>query len=520
MRKILFVWIVAIGINHAQQLCPKPSVYYNLRVFVDPNGVIARSIRGGEAEIQRSLNAVLTKMDTLIDKSLTNVGKNLKRIDRDEFVQLVGRSPRNPETFLSTLSIPQSAEFLFDVIVGEDVRGVSIYGFLINTRSKKIYRELSTYVPSNEAKQNVIQALIKLIYNLATQYINFAGNRDYLAVIIKNTEYPKNIEIEISPKQPNIREVKFARVKVKRAINYYGDNVFDYLGMNTGFAIKLDNGKVTNAPELGNGFYYVRSDNPEFIVELPSCDKFDLTGKIDVNMQFAYMCPRGNVSEGSVQANQTKFTVEAPLAWDVVENWKFQGKNINLEFTNKYQLHLKANCERKISKSIFMEGMKVADADWISDGFISGSSIRPADVLNVKYSDCGILDPWTTTDKSIDSIFVVGFDNKNEGITELGYFFQGLDMKSSINEIHDLFDLIGAKIIGNRVKFGDYPVYITSLIPVDLNKLRSFKTFTYTFPIQYKFSNSGCGEENVAVTVSYQFQPKVDCGCVQTSQQP
>ena len=137
MKNILCVWLLTIGINHAQQLCPKPSVFYNLRVFVDPNGVIARSIRGGEAEIQRSLNAVLAKMDTLVDKSLPNVGKNLKRIDRDEFIQLVGRNPRNPETFLNTLSVPQSAEFLFDVIVGEDVKGVSIYGFLINTRTKK-----------------------------------------------------------------------------------------------------------------------------------------------------------------------------------------------------------------------------------------------------------------------------------------------------------------------------------------------------------------------------------------------
>ncbi len=514
---VTFLWI---GFANAQQICQKPSIYYNIRVFIDPNGVIARSLRGGEAEIQRSLNAVLAKMDTAIDKSLTSIGKNLKRIDRDEFVQLVGRNPRNPEIFLNTLSIPQTAEFLFDIVVGEDMKGITMYGFLINTRSKKIYREMSVSVPADEAKQNAIQAIIKLLYRLATNYIQFAGNKEHLATIIKNTEYPRNIEVALNPKQPNIRETKFARIRITRAINYYGDNVFDYLGNNTGFAIKLDNGKVTNAPELGNNFYYLRSDNPEFVIELPSCDKFDITGKIDVNMQFAYMCPRSNVSEGIVQANQTKFTVEAPLAWDVVENWKFQGRNVQLEFTNKYQLHLKANCENKIAKSIFAQGMKALEADWISDGFISGININPATVLNAKYSDCGILDPWVSSDKTIDTIFVVGFDNKDEGFTDLGYFLQGLDFKSSINEVHDLFDLIGAKIIGSRVRFGDYPLYIQSLIPVDLNRLRSFKTFTYAFPFQYRFPNSGCGDEDVSVSVSYQFQPRVDCGCTQTAQQP
>ncbi|MEO0213148.1 MAG: hypothetical protein ABIL49_04645 [candidate division WOR-3 bacterium] len=515
---LILLSVLWISIANAQQICPKPSVYYNMRVFIDPNGVIARSIKGGEAEIQRSLNAVLAKMDTIVDKSLTNVGKNMRRIDRDEFVQLVGRNPRNPEIFLNTLSVPQSAEFLFDIIVGEDMKGVTMYGFLINTKSKKIYREISVNVSANEAKQNVIQALLKLLYNLATQYITFAGSKEHLATIIRNTEYPRSIDVVVNPKQPHLREVKFARIKIIKAINYYGENVFDYLGTNTGFAVKLDNGKVTNAPELGNGFYYIRSDNHEFVVELPSCEKFDITGKIDINMQFAYMCPRGNVSEGLVQASQTKFTVEAPLAWDVVENWKFQGKNVNLEFTNKYQLHLKANCEKKIAKSIFAQGMKVAEADWISDGFISGMNINPATVLSAKYSDCGILDPWVSNKKTIDTIFVAGFDNKNEGFTELGYFFQGLDFKSSIGEVHDLFDLIGAKIIGSRVKFGDYPIYIQSLIPVSLDKLRSFKTFTYAFPFNYKFPNSGCGDETVNVIVSYQFQPRVDCGCIQTAQ--
>ncbi|MCS7245551.1 MAG: hypothetical protein RMJ38_05440 [candidate division WOR-3 bacterium] len=522
MKKLIIVSLILIvaDLAYSQQTCPKPSVYYNMRVFIDPNGVIARSIRGGEPEIQRSLNAVLTKMDTLIDKSLVNVGKNMKRIDRDEFVQLTGRNPRNPEVFINTLSIPSNAEFVFDVVVGEDVRGVSMYGFLINVKSKKIYKEISTYVSANEAKQNVIQALIKLTYNLATQYINFAGSKDHLATIIRNTEYPRSIDVVVNPRQPHIRETRFARVKIVKAVNYYGENVFDFLSNNTGFAVKLDNGKVTNAPTLSDGFYYIRSDNPEFVVELPSCDKFDITGKIDINMQFAYMCPRANVSEGVIQASLTKFTVEAPLAWDVVENWKFQGKNINLEFTNKYQLHLKANCERKIVRSIYMQGMKVAEADWISDGFVSGMSIKPAEILNVKYSDCGVLDPWTSVDKLLDTIFTVGFDNKNEGFTELGYFFQGLDMRSSINEINDLFDLIGAKIIGARVKFGDYPLYIQSLIPVDMNRLRSFKSFTYQFPFQYRFSNSACGEENVNVVVNYQFSPRVDCGCVQTAQQP
>ncbi len=512
---------VPLTLSASAQQCPAPKVHYNIRMFVDPNGIIARNLRGGDAAIRRSLNVIMRKArDTVEDARLQSTGFTVKRITRDEFLSLVGGEPINPENFINTMKIPPGAEFLFDIVIGEDIKGLSVYGFLINVKTKKLYKMAHVYAPPEQAKRYVIATIIKLINQLSTKFIREEGTRNYISTIIDRTEQVVQVKARISPTNPNIRDVKFARLRILEAKNYYGDNVFDYLAEQTGFALKADKGRVVNGTELPDGYQFIRGLNPEFVIQLPSCEEFDPSGVITVNLSYGYMCPRANVIVSWInRANVTSFKVSAPLAYEVVETWKLSGQHTAMEFTTRYQLHLKANCEGKVKPSLYAKGMHVDKADWISDNFLYNEPKDKPPVKSARFSDCGILDPWTPVDNDIDEFYVVAFDNRKEGLSEFGYFFGGYFMQNQYGDTQDYFDLVGLHIVGERVKFGDYDVFAKSTIPFDFNKLRSFKPFSFTYPFTYVYPNSGCGDDRVNVTVTYQFTPTVDCGCVETSEE-
>lgn len=521
---ILGLFIAGVSlfpVSGSAQQCPAPRVHYNLRMFVDPNGIIARNLRGGDRAIERSMKIIMKKArDTVEDSRLQSTGFTIRRINRDEFLKLVGSEPVNPEAFINTINIPPSAEFLFDIVVGEDMRGLSVYAFLINVKTKKIYRKASAYAPAEQAKRYVIATIIKLINKVSSDLIRKEGTRNYISAIIDRTEQVTSVTARITPLNPNIRDVKFAHLRIVKAKNYYGGNVFDYLADRTGFAVKTDKGRVVNGSELSDGYQYIRSSRPEFVIELPKCNEFDPSGKITVHISYGYMCPRANVLMSQInRTNLPQFDVEAPLAYEVVEVWKLVGQHTSAQFRAKYQLHLKANCEQKIKPSLYAKGMKVDQADWIGDNFLYETPMVMPDVISATFSDCGILDPWRLVDKNIDQFYVVVFDNRKEGISDFGYFFSGVDMQNSVGEIQDLMDLIGFHIVGERVKFGDYDVFARSTIPFDYHKLRSFKPFSFTYPFSYIYPNTGCGDDRVNVTVTYQLKPTVDCGCVETAEE-
>lgn len=513
------VGVLSTPIQGFTQNCPPPKVHYNLRMFVDPNGIIARNLRGGDQAIERSLKIIMKKArDTVEDASLQSTGFTVKRINRDEFIKLVGGESINPELFVTTVDLPPSAEFLFDIVVGEDVRGLSVYAFLINVKTNKIYKEASAHAPAEQAKRYVIATIIKLINQISGNLIEEEKTRNYISAIIDRTEQVKSITARITPLKPNIRDVRFAHLKIEKAKNYYGKDVFDYLAEETGFAVKTDKGRVVNGAGLSDGYQYIRGIKPEFVIELPKCKEFDPSGKITVNISYGYLCPRADVLMSEIkETNLKKFDVEAPLAFEVVEVWKLVGNHTDVQFRTKYQLHLKANCEQKIKPSLYSRGMKVEQADWIGDNFLYKTPLVMPEVLHANYSDCGIFDPWKLVSTTVRQFYVVGFDNRKEGISEFGYFFAGTDMQNSIGEIQDLFDLIGFHIVGERVKFGDYDVFAKSTIPLDYNKLRNFEPFSFTYPFSYVYPNSGCGDDRVNVTVTYQLKPTVDCGCVKTA---
>jgi len=522
MKKLL-VMTLFVGfipsLLYSQQ-CPLPKIHYNIRMFVDPNGIIARNLRGGDAAIERSLKVIMKKArDTLEDGRLVSTGFTVKRIDRDEYLSLVGGEAINPENFINTLDIPPDAEFLFDIVIGEDIKGLSVYGFLINVKTKKLYRKAHTYVSPEQAKRYVIASIIKLINELSSNLIREEGTRNFISAIIERTEQVVQLKANITPKEPNIRDVKFAYLEILDAKNYYNKSVFDYLADRAGFAVKVDKGRVVNGTELSGGYQFIRGTNPRFVIELPNCKEFDPSGQIYVNISYGYLCPRADVIVSWIdKVNINQFKVYAPLGYEVAETWKLTGKYTGMEFST-YQLHLKANCEGKIKPSLYARGMKVDRADWIGDNFLYDSSIVKPVVRRAWFTDCGILDPWKPVDKDIDHFYVVAFDNRKDELSEFGYFFGGYYMQNQYGEVQDLFDLIGFHIVGEKVKFGDYDVFAQSMITMDYNILRSFKPFSFTYPFSYTYPNSGCGDDKVNVTVIYKFTPTVDCGCVETTEE-
>ncbi len=515
MRSILIPLSVILPLTFLNaQLCPKPKVHMNLRMFVDPNGVIARNLRGGEAEIQKTLTILRKRINkNLKDEGIEVVGFTTKNIPMDEYIKLTGEGDANAERFINTLDIPQEAEYLFDIVIGESINGLNAYGFIINVKSRKIYKVVRVSMPLKKAKLYVVAAVIKLTDRLFESYKSQEGEA-FISTVINKTETVRSINVSVNPPKPHLRNTAFARVRILKAENEYGDNIFNFLGTRTGFALKVDKGKVVNGEKLEGGYQYIRSDAPEFIVQLPSCEEFDNTGRMNIALQFAYLCPRADMILSTIQqSNLKEFTAEAPLAWQVREVWNIDAPNAKTSFSVEYQLHFKANCEDKLRRTVYFEGMKVPKADWISDNFIHDQPINKPKVSVAKYSDCGVLDPWTTQDKEIDEFRVVGFDNKAEGFTELGYHLKGLEFVNSIGESQDFFEMTSLAVIGERVVFGDYDVYVRSMVSLPMDKMRAFKPFSYQQILTGTIPNTGCGDEPVTIQITYEFQPKVDCYC-------
>ena len=501
-------------------VCSPPSVYIKARIAVNPAGKYTQNFRGN---LRTYLAVIAKKAKQRILKNSKNsiriAGLSYTETPFGTFSKLLNND-RNAALHRDDTAATKTP-YLIDILVGEDSYGIVGKIWLINLESEYVYEVYQTRIPSTNVR-DVLQAIILVTNRLADKL------GDVLTKIALK-ETMTTLSVGVKP-EADISQDKYVSIRVNDAFNYEGKSLKDILGKRFGVAVRLKPGtpgKITTGEAVGNGWHIIRGENPVILYQPPSCRIFNKQNPVKVELEFKPACPRDDKIIAGVNTTvngRDNFVVKAPYAWKVKTVVNAKSKNTSVQFVVNYILHSKFTCKRYADYSTqFAQtfGINGTDVLFFSDNFLSGKEAgKTGDkgkVTSVKYTDCGVLDPWKLKDPSIDTVYVVVYGPEGVPNADLRYYINGGLMVSSVGSENTIFDLLGIRVVGgDRVKFKDVPVYTNDPLTFEgqKNAFLSFKPFSAKAVLTHTFENSGCGKENLQVVAQSTFTPVIECDCV------
>jgi len=536
MRKILAIFLLLFFITplNAQKkeakettpklpysVCSPPNVYIKARIAVNPAGKYAQNFRGNLTTylpvIVKRAQSYFTEVD---GTSIKIVGAGYTETPFGTFSKLINDSLTAAlhKDDTSYAGVP----YLIDILIGEDAYGLVGRIWLINLESETVYETFSYRIPSTEVK-DVLQAIV-LITNKLTESMGSILRR----IAVKETMTMYSVAVV---DESDISQDRYVAIRFTSANNADGKSLFDILGNKAGIAVKLiegSKGRLTSGERTPDGWHIVRGQNPVVLYQPPSCEVFNQGNPIDVKFEVAAVCPRDNKIISGVKptlsGGKTTFKVKAPYAWEVNSTVTVSSKNSNVVYNISYLLHSKFACSKYAdfnSKFAQTFGLEGEDVLFFTDNFLKGKgpgrSYEKGRITSAKYSDCGVLDPWKLKDPSIDTVFIAVYSVGKVPDVNFRYYINGGVMVSGVGSENTIFDLLGMRVVGgDKIRFSDVPVYIND--PLILSggnaSILSFKPFSATMTLTTKFTNSGCGKEDLTITMQSTFKPVIECDCV------
>lgn len=526
MNRFLFLLITPFLLSpiYAQKLpysvCSPPQVYLKARIAVNPAGKYSQNFRGN---LKTYLPVIIKKAKSYFAKTDGNfikiVGTGWTETPFGTFSKLIN------DSLTAALHKDDTAyagvPYLVDILIGEDAYGLIGRIWLINLESETVYETFSYRIPSTAVK-DVLQSIVLITNRLAGKMGSILKR-----IAIKETMVMYSVQVV---DESDISQDRFVAIRISSANNADGKSLFDILGKKAGVAVRLtgnSKGRITSGEKIDGGWHIVRGQNPVILYQPPDCDVFNRQNPINVSFEVAAVCPRDNkILPGvklTLSSGKNNFKVKAPYAWRVSSTVVVSSEHSNVKYELEYVLHSKFACRNFIdfnSKFSQTFGLSGEDVLFVSDNFLKNKKIGQTDkgkILLSKYSDCGVLDPWNLKDPTIDTVFIAAYTvGKTQDIT-LRYYINGGVMTSSVGSENTIFDLLGMRVVGgDRVRFSDVPVYIND--PLVLRggnqSIISFKPFSATMTLTTTFTNSGCGQENLNITVQSTFKPIIECDCV------
>jgi len=498
-------------------VCSAPEIYIKARIAVNPTGKYSQNFRGN---LNTYLPVVLKRAREYFEKvdgnSIRIVGGGYVETPFGTFSKLIN------DSLTAALHKDDTAygktPYLVDILIGEDAYGLVGRIWLINLESETVYETYSYRIPANAIK-DVLQSIVLLTNNLVEQMGSILKR-----IAVEETMTMFSVEVL---EEADISQDRFVAIRISSATNAKGKSLFDVLGNKAGVAVRMvgGEGRLTSGEKV-DGWHIVRGQNPVVLYQPPSCTVFNKKNPIDVSFEVAPVCSRDNrilAVKPTLSSGKTAFKVKAPYAWRVSSTLNVSSKNASLSYKLDYVLHSKFACRNFIdgnSKFAQTFGISGEDVLLISDNFLKNKKIGQTDkgkVLSVKYSDCGVLDPWNLKDPNIDTVFFAVYNvGKTEDVA-FRYYINGGVMVSGVGSENTIFDLLGMRVVGgDRVRFSDVPVFINDpLIFRGGNaSVLSFKPFSANMTLTTTFTNSGCGKEDITITVQSTFQPIIECDCV------
>ncbi|MEO0208393.1 MAG: hypothetical protein ABIL50_07575 [candidate division WOR-3 bacterium] len=501
-------------------VCSPPEVYLKARIAVNPAGKYSQNFRGN---LTTYLPVIIKKAQeyfTGVDgNSIKIVGSGWTETPFGTFSKLIN------DSLTAALHKDDTAygsvPYLVDILIGEDSYGLVGKIWLINLESETVYETFSYRIPSTAVK-DVLQSIVLITNKLAEKMGSILTR-----IATKETMIMYSVQVV---DEADISQDRFVAIRFSSMNNSEGKSLFDILDKKAGVAVRLSGnskGRITSGKNIGDGWYIIRGENPVVLYQPPDCNVFNQQNPIDVSFEVAAVCPRDNkILPGvkpTLSSGKTAFKVKAPYAWNVSSTVSVSSEHSNVKYELNYILHSKFACRNFIdfnSKFAQTFGLSGEDVLFVSDNFLKNKKIGQTDkgkVVSAKYSDCGVLDPWNLKDPSIDTVFMAAYSvGKTQDVT-LRYYINGGVMVSSVGSENTIFDLLGMRVVGgDRVRFSDVPVYINDpLVFRGGNEtILSFKPFSATMTVTTTFTNSGCGSENLTITVQSTFKPIIECDCV------
>ncbi len=498
-------------------VCSPPEVYIKARIAVNPTGKYAQNFRGN---LNTYLPVILKRARDYFEKvdgnSIRIVGGGYAETPFGTFSKLVN------DSLTAALHKDDTAygktPYLLDILIGEDAYGLVGRIWLINLESEVVYETYSSRIPATSVK-DVLQSIVLLTNNLVEQMGSILRR-----IAVNETMTMFSVQVV---EEADISQDRFVAIRISSATNAKGKSLFDILGNKVGVAIRMisGEGRLTSGEKV-EGWNVVRGQNPVVLYQPPSCTVFNRKNPIDVAFEVAQVCPRENriISfKPALSSGKTSFKIKAPYAWRVSSTINVSSKNANLSYKIDYILHSRFACRNFIdgnSKFSQTFGISGEDVLFVSDNFLKNKKIGQTDkgkVVSVKYSDCGVLDPWNLKDPNIDTVFFAVYSvGKTEDVA-FRYYINGGIMLSGVGSENTIFDLLGMRVVGgDRVRFSDVPVFINDplILRQGNSSVLSFKPFSSNMTLTTSFTNSGCGKEDITITVQSTFQPIIECDCV------
>jgi hypothetical protein len=498
-------------------VCSAPEVYIKARIAVNPTGKYSQNFRGN---LNTYLPVILKRAREYFEKTDGNsvriVGGGYVEIPFGTFSKLIN------DSLTAALHKDDTAygktPYLVDIVIGEDAYGLIGKIWLINLESDVVYEIYSYRIPAT-AVRDVLQSIILLTDKLTEQMGSLLRR-----IAVKETMTMFSVQVV---EEADISQDRFVAIRISSATNAEGKSIFDILGNKAGVAVRIlsGEGRLTSG-EKAEGWNVVRGQNPVVLYQPPSCTVFNRKNPIELSFEVAPVCPRDNkiISvKPTLSSGKTSFKVKAPYAWRVSSTVNVTSKNTSLSYKMDYVLHSRFACRNFIdgsSKFGQTFGISGEDVLFVSDNFLKNKKIGEVDkgkVLSVKYSDCGVLDPWNLKDPNIDTVFFAVYNvGKTEDVA-FRYYINGGLMVSSVGSENTIFDLLGMRVVGgDRVRFSDVPVFINDplIFRQGNSSVLSFKPFSANMTLTTTFTNSGCGKEDITITVQSTFQPIIECDCV------
>ncbi len=498
-------------------VCSPPEVYIKARIAVNPTGKYTQNFRGN---LNTYLPVILKRARDYFEKvdgnSIRIVGGGYAETPFGTFSKLVN------DSLTAALHKDDTAygktPYLLDILIGEDAYGLVGRIWLINLESEVVYETYSSRIPATSVK-DVLQSIVLLTNNLVEQMGSILRR-----IAVNETMTMFSVQVV---EEADISQDRFVAIRISSATNAKGKSLFDILGNKVGVAIRMisGEGRLTSGEKV-EGWNVVRGQNPVVLYQPPSCTVFNRKNPIDVAFEVAQSCPRENriISfKPALSSGKTSFKIKAPYAWRVSSTINVSSKNANLSYKIDYILHSRFACRNFIdgnSKFSQTFGISGEDVLFVSDNFLKNKKIGQTDkgkVVSVKYSDCGVLDPWNLKDPNIDTVFFAVYSvGKTEDVA-FRYYINGGIMLSGVGSENTIFDLLGMRVVGgDRVRFSDVPVFINDplILRQGNSSVLSFKPFSSNMTLTTSFTNSGCGKEDITITVQSTFQPIIECDCV------
>ncbi len=520
-------------------LMAKPAVNFKMQMFVDPNGVISRNIDA--SQLEKNKETVFKRMQKdFQDPNADMPAAYRVDISRTQFFRYFTHED-NGFIHIEEDTMRSKARYTLDLVVGEDQNGLLAGIWLINNETGAIYRYNKSSINKKDIRY-VIQALMQIVDDLHAAFSKSRAKKlsetETISQIIERTETPVEAQVLVSQDTASMSHDRTVAITVNNIRNIYDRPVFQYLGESMRLAIKLKDGSpgniVSGEPVEGSVWRWdhVKANSITFQYKLPGPEAFS-SGKNPLRASYEvagvdYLTGKIMDAQKLTIFGPDTFLVRADYAWKVSSTWNFKSKNISMTLSFDYDLHYMMNCRDYLLDDFFHRAMNAKDAWWYSTNFVKMKYEPLKDkgtISNFRYSDCGLLDPWTLSDGTVDTIYIIGLpvgeDPARVQIINFCFYFGGAYAKNAVDDAVDVFDLFNSRVVGDRVASGfkDIPARIPWMIDISQAQLMSFQPFVNTYSASYTFSNYNCGQEQVDVSITQKFTPVFEFSCIATREE-